>query len=165
MNLNFYSPHNANSLEGLQAALQDQMEKLDQIRNISISNSKTNQVQQSLQPQRYYLDCGVKEDWEEFLKINYNLTENQIFEDYKLFLQAKAEIYEDKNKEKLQNMKDKIIGPVGNKNTTEPQSQGANINNGNTIRVDNNTNNIPINRPRMENNAAQFENKGVKHVR
>ena len=107
MNLNFYNPNNLGNLQDLQSNLQEQINKLNELKNLNIT--QPNQViQQPLQPQRYYLDCGNKEDWNEFLRINYNLTEAQIFDDYKLFLQAKAELNEDTNKEKLEEMKQKI---------------------------------------------------------
>lgn len=183
MNLNFYSPHNAGSLENLQTALQDQITKLNQIRNMDLSQA---QVQQPLQPQRYYLDCGCKEDWEEFLKINYNITEDQIFEDYRLFLQAKAELHEDRNKEKLQSMKDKIASPKTldkGKMETQPQvipqqnvhqnlpiNQQVSIQNMEQVNASNiptNFNqNINANNGRqLEKNTNNNENKGVKHVR
>lgn len=107
MNLNFYNPNNLGNLQDLQNNLQEQINKLNDLKNLNI-NQPSQVVQQPLQPQRYYLDCGNKEDWNEFLKINYNLTERQIFDDYKLFLQAKAELSEDTNKEKLEEMKQKL---------------------------------------------------------
>lgn len=58
--------------------------------------------------QPYYLFCGNKNDWDEFLLINYNTTEKNIFDDYKLFLQAKQEILEEQDKNKLSNMKNRI---------------------------------------------------------
>ena len=67
-----------------------------------------------LDEKRYYLDCGNKEDWEQFLKVNYDITEKQIFDDYKLFLQAKAELNEDANREKLDKMKQKLTNKEGN---------------------------------------------------
>ena len=108
MNLNFYQPDNNNYLESLRNTLTDQINKLDQLKNINTNTLQQNINTQTNQPQRYYLDCGIKEDWQEFLKLNYGITETQIFEDYKLFLQAKAELHEDKNKEKLEIMKNKL---------------------------------------------------------
>ena len=111
MNLNFYQPDGSNNnyIEGLRNALNDQMAKLDQLRNVNFNQSnQQTKVNQPLQPQRYYLDCGIKEDWDEFLRINYAITEAQIFEDYRLYLQAKAEIDKDNNKQKLEAMKNKL---------------------------------------------------------
>jgi hypothetical protein len=172
MNLNFYSPNNTNTLEGLQNALQEQMDKLDQIRNMGLTAKQNTPVSQPLQPQRYYVDCGMKEDWEEFLKINYNITEFQMFEDYKLFLQAKAELYEDNNKEKLQTMKDKILGPnKHNKHNNLPitqqvkvDSQGPTTNATNTSSNNNEYSNKNI-RYTSENVSNNNENKGGKHAR
>ena len=134
MNLNFYQPDNNNYLENLRNTLNDQINKLDQLRNVSLnaaSNNPNNQNVQPLQPQRYYLDCGVKEDWEEFLKLNYNITETQIFEDYRLFLQAKAELHEDANKEKLEQMKSKLAP----KQLKEERMKLRDVKMGETVRV------------------------------
>lgn len=58
---------------------------------------KQPQMQQNIQQQEqpYYLFCGNKTDWDEFLMLNYNITEQNIFDDYKLFLQAKQEDLKD----------------------------------------------------------------------
>ena len=80
MNLNFYQPENNSYLENLRATLNDQLTKLDQLKNTTLNTLTPQQnVTQPLQPQRYYLDCGIKEDWQEFLRLNYGITENQIF--------------------------------------------------------------------------------------
>lgn len=123
MNLNFYNPSAmGTNLENLQMNLQDQIDKLNQIRNIGLNQTANSQVKQT---QRYYLDCGNREDWNQFLKINYGITENQIFSDYKLFLQAKAELNENKDKEKLEEMKRKITAPSaeekGNVHSIQPE--------------------------------------------
>lgn len=160
MNLNFYQPDNNNYLENLRNTLNDQINKLDQLRNVSLnvaSNNPNNQNVQPLQPQRYYLDCGVKEDWEEFLKLNYNITETQIFEDYRLFLQAKTELHEDANKEKLEQMKSKLAPKQLKEermkqyasNNTNANNQLPNANSQQTLEKSNNNN----------------QNKGGKHVR
>lgn len=107
MNLNFYNP-NATTLESLQNSLQEQFNKLNELKSIQIGQQSAPKIQQPLQEQRYLVDCGNKEDWNEFLRLNYNLTEREMFDDYKLFLQAKAELSEDNNKEKLEAMKQKI---------------------------------------------------------
>ena len=132
MNLNFYQPDNNNYLENLRNTLNDQIAKLDQLRNVSLNpsgggqNTNNTKVNQPLQPQRYYLDCGIKEDWEEFLKLNYGITEAQIFDDYRLFLQAKLELSQDNDKEKLEAMKNKL----------KPKQQQK----GHKVNVPNNTN-------------------------
>ena len=121
MNLNFYQPENNSYLESLRNNLNEQIAKLDQLRNISL-NQKPNAVTTEIsnQPKRYYLDCGIKADWDEFLKLNYGLTETQIFDDYRLFLQAKTELSKDADKEKLEAMKNKLKpkGPIDVANNT-----------------------------------------------
>ena len=118
MNLNFYNPQ-TNGLEELQRSLQDQLVKLDELKKVqNIITNPAPVVNPNPRPQldekRYYLDCGNKEDWEQFLKVNYDITEKQIFDDYKLFLQAKAELNEDANREKLDKMKQKLTNKEGN---------------------------------------------------
>lgn len=172
MNLNFYSPNHAGNLESLQTALQDQITKLDQIRNIHLSNynkpqNQNTQQSPNLNPQRYYVDCGIKEDWDEFLRIHYNLTEKQIFEDYMLFLQAKAEIYEDANKEKLETMKKKLIAP----DTSKEYKIESTVNEKSKVTDgSNNTNNsykghISNNGQKLEKNMQNNENRGVNNAR
>ena len=148
MNLNFYNPNNANNLESLQSALQEQINKLDQLRNMSLKP----QVNQPLQEQRYYVDCGKKEEWDQFLKLNYGITEEQIFSDYRLFLQAKEELNQDTNKEKLEEMKRKIA----------PKRIKENASN---IATANNQPPNVINTERLEEDNKRNENKGVKYVR
>lgn len=58
--------------------------------------------------QPYYLFCGNKNDWDEFLMLNYGITEQSIFNDYKLFLQAKQELLEEQGQNKIDTMKDRI---------------------------------------------------------
>ena len=148
MNLNFYNPNNANNLESLQNALQEQINKLDQLRNMSLKP----QVNQPLQEQRYYVDCGKKEEWDQFLKLNYGITEEQIFSDYRLFLQAKEELSQDTNKEKLEEMKRKIAPKRIKENAS------------NIATVNNQPPNV-INTERLEEDNKRNENKGVKYVR
>lgn len=147
MNLNFYQPDNNNYLENLRNTLNDQINKLDQLRNVSNQAYQPNNNQtNNPQPQRYYLDCGIKEDWQQFLKLNYGITENQIFEDYKLFLQAKAELHEDANKEKLEAMKNKLASKqkepkIRNVNDTSANSnQSINRNNKQSTEISKNIN-------------------------
>ena len=148
MNLNFYNPNNANNLESLQNALQEQINKLDQLRNMSLKP----QVNQPLQEQRYYVYCGKKEEWDQFLKLNYGITDQQIFSDYRLFLQAKEELSQDTNKEKLEEMKRKIAPKRIKENAS------------NIATVNNQPPNV-INTERLEEDNKRNENKGVKYVR
>lgn len=71
-----------------------------------------NNTQQNVQSCKkpYYLYCGDKKDWDEFLQLNYGITEQIIFDDYKLFLQAKQELMEEQGQNKINNMKDRIRG-------------------------------------------------------
>lgn len=123
MNLNFYNPSNSASLENLQMSLQEQIEKLDQLRNLDFNQPRRQQPP----PQRYYLDCGNQADWEQFLNINYGITEAQIFEDYRLFLQAKAELSQSQDKERLEEMKKKISLPNERRNNEQSHLQPAGV--------------------------------------
>lgn len=123
MNLNFYNPSNSASLENLQMSLQEQIEKLDQLRNLDFNQPR----RQQLPPQRYYLDCGNQADWEQFLNINYGITEAQIFEEYRLFLQAKAELSQSQDKERLEEMKKKISLPNERRNNEQSHLQSAGV--------------------------------------
>lgn len=175
MNLNFYNPNTMGSLESLQSNLEEQINKLQNLRNLP-NNINIQKAPPQLSEQRYYLDCGNKEDWVEFLKLNYNLTEKQIFDDYKLFLQAKAELAEDNNKEKLEAMKQKIsprlsvesVKPKEDNYIDTPQQQvyqeSAQIN------VPNNTSNNTqcteqTDFNRLPKNTIHNANKGVKYAR
>ena len=119
MNLNFYptdfNKQNINpyttllGLDGssiLQQFQQNAENKLQQLQ--SQIPSQFTQTQQNTTQQPYYLFCGNKNDWDEFLLLNYNITEQNIFDDYKLFLQAKQEIIQERGQNKIDNMKDKI---------------------------------------------------------
>jgi len=153
MNLNFYNPNNQNYLESLQQSINDYTNKLNQLKDITLGNSAPQPA--GLNPKHYYLDCGIKDDWDEFLRINYNLNENQIFEDYKLFLQAKVELHEDTDKEKLEAMKKKLSS-----SSREKIKENAS-----------NTTNTPIkhvsdiHKATMEQNTNSNQGKGDKHVR
>ena len=116
MNLNIYG-QGSNTIQDLEANLKSQYEKLNQLKMMSNNLQAQNPVQPQLvpnqqtnmvQPQRYYLDCGIKEDWDEFLRLNYGITEKAIFDDYKLFLQAKQEIQDEQGRNKLESMKSRI---------------------------------------------------------
>lgn len=160
MNLNFYNPNHVNNLQDLQNNLQEQINKLNELKNINITATPTSVVQQPLQPQRYYLDCGNKDDWNEFLRINYNLTEAQIFDDYKLFLQAKAELSEDTNKEKLEEMKLKIQPHRKEKENSISQyvsEQSNNIKQSNTqsVQTQNIQQPIQYNQPQYNEQSSQ----------
>lgn len=132
MNLNIYGQSSANNIQDLEANLKAQLDKLNQLKlatqNVSNQFSQQSLLQPQTQPQvqnngvqqqRYCIDCGLKEDWDEFLKLNYGITEKEIFDDYKLFLQAKQEIINEQGRNKLESMKDRI---KNNKNTlVKPQ--------------------------------------------
>ena len=116
MNLNIYG-QGSNTIQDLEANLKSQYEKLNQLKMMSNNLQAQNPVQSQLvpnqqnnmvQPQRYYLDCGIKEDCDEFLRLNYGITEKAIFDDYKLFLQAKQEIQDEQGRNKLESMKYRI---------------------------------------------------------
>lgn len=138
MNLNIYGQSGANNIQELESNLKSQLDKLNQLK--LMTQNVPNQVSQPpvvqppqvpnnpIQPQRYCIDCGIKEDWDEFLKLNYNITEKQIFDDYKLFLQAKQEIVNEQGRSKLESMKERIknskVGGIGNINTNvQPTTQ------------------------------------------
>ena len=89
---------------------------------------------------------------DQFLKLNYGITEEQIFSDYRLFLQAKEELSQDTNKEKLEEMKRKIA----------PKRIKENASN---IAAANNQPPNVINTERLEEENKRNENKGVKYVR
>ena len=187
MNLNFYNPSHATSLEGLQNSLQEQIAKLNELKSVQIQGMNPPKIQQPLQEQRYYLDCGNKQDWVEFLRINYGLTETQIFDDYKLFLQAKAELNEDNNKEKLEAMKQKLSPnkkeepPIHQPQVAPTQEQSnmfkqnvpsqnisqqtvGNINASNNTTISN-ANINQTNNNKLATNTNYNENKGVKYAR
>lgn len=116
MNLNIYGQNSPTTIQDLEASLKSQYDRLNQLKLMSnnLQNNQNNlQPQQdiqanNMQSQRYYLDCGNKEDWDEFLKLNYGITEKNIFDDYKLFLQAKQEIIDEQGRSKLESMKERI---------------------------------------------------------
>lgn len=125
MNLNFYptdfnqqhiNPYTTllglDSGSVLQQFQQNAENKLQQLQNQVPAQFSQNQQNNTQQP--YYLFCGNKNDWDEFLLLNYNITEQNIFDDYKLFLQAKQEIIQERGQNKIDSMKDKIRN---NKNT------------------------------------------------
>lgn len=143
--MNYYN-HNT-SIESLQNNLDEQIAKLNELRSFKPAPQKV------VQETRYYLDCGNKKDWVEFLNIHYNLTEEQMFDDYKLFLQAKAEVFEDTNKEKLEAMKAKLSTK---KQVTKHESVNKPI-----IGTNSTANN---NKPNIQNNT-NIENKGDKYAR
>lgn len=140
MNLNIYGQSGANNIQELESNLKSQLDKLNQLK--LMTQNVPNQISQPpvvqppqvannpIQPQRYCIDCGIKEDWDEFLKLNYNITEKQIFDDYKLFLQAKQEIVNEQGRSKLESMKERIknskVGGMGNISTNvQPTTQSV----------------------------------------
>lgn len=93
MNLNFYQNPYTEQFNQLYGQLQSQL-----------------QNQQFNQNQPYVIVCGKKEYWDEFLQLNYGLTEKDIFDDYKIFLQAKSEQSQQENQNKLQRFKEQLGG-------------------------------------------------------
>ena len=69
--------------------------------------------------------------------LNYNITEQNIFDDYKLFLQAKQEVLKEKGQTRINAMKDKIRG-----NNTRVQTDGIIQSN---VKPDKNTQSSNIN--------------------
>lgn len=112
-------------------------------------------IQQSQQGQQnnksYYLFCGDKADWDEFLYLNYGITEEDIFEDYKLFLQAKQELIEEQGKNRINNMKNKIVNNKMVDSTLKSNVKPKQVQENDTVRVNNNVTNRdnvkPNNRP------------------
>lgn len=107
---NNFNPYaNVLGLENNQAFqnIQKNMEnKLNQVQQIQNQFAQQTVQQENKQP--YYLFCGNKADWDEFLILNYGITEQAIFDDYKLFLQAKQEILEEQGQKQKDTMKEKI---------------------------------------------------------
>ena len=87
-NTQYVSPYQTAdlNLKKLQQETENRLKQINQMtNNIGIRQPQVQQnVQQQEQP--YYLFCGNKTDWDEFLMLNYNITEQNIFDDYKLFL-------------------------------------------------------------------------------
>lgn len=133
MNLNFYpsdfnqpvnpyiNPIGFNSNNITQQFQQNAENKLQQLQS-QISNQFTPQGQNNQSQQPYYLFCGNKNDWDDFLMLNYGITEKTIFDDYKLFLQAKQEILEEQGQNKINTMKDKIRNKGNTKGFTNVDS-------------------------------------------
>lgn len=139
MNLNFYpsnfnqpniNPYstllgldNGNALNRFQSETEGRLQQLqsqmnqNQLQNNFIPQGQT-QNQNAQQGQPYYLFCGNKNDWDDFLLLNYGITEKTIFDDYKLFLQAKQEILEEQGQNKINIMKDKIRNKNNSKGVT-----------------------------------------------
>jgi hypothetical protein len=111
------------------------------------------QPQPNIQPNNksYYLFCGDKADWDEFLYLNYGITEEDIFEDYKLFLQAKQELIEEQGKNRINSMKDKIANNKVVDSSIKSNVKPKQVQDNGTVGIDNNTINRdsikPNNRP------------------
>lgn len=142
-NLNFYPNENKVNpyLDNLNNLYQNAVQNLQQF-----NNQYTPQNVQKENEQAYYLYCGKKDDWQEFLSINYGITEEQIFDDYKLYLQAKQEILQEQGQNKINNMKDKIKSGVG-------------VNIDNAIKSDIKPNNMELNIESNNQRSKQTSNK------
>lgn len=171
MNLNFY-PNNYNQqpmnpyfnllgidnnkvLQNFQQTAENQLQNLQQ--NIQNQFAPQNQTQQP-----YYLYCGNKNDWDEFLMLNYGITERNIFDDYKLFLQAKQELVEEQGQNKINTMKDKlknkdtmVVPDASIQSNVKPTKQPNNVN-----RNPNSVNNGDISKP--NNRQLEHNNKQIK---
>lgn len=117
MNNNMYNPYNVllgldgkAGLNQIQQNTENRLQQLQQLQNqYNITNNlQQNNTQTQNTQQPYYLFCGNKNDWDEFLILHYGITEQNIFDDYRLFLQAKQEILEEQGKNKKDTMKDKL---------------------------------------------------------
>ena len=99
----------AKSFQKIQQDTQNRLQQLQSVIGVQPHNNQYN-IQQGIEKneQPYYLFCGNKEDWDEFLLLNYGITEQTIFDDYKLFLQAKQELQNEQGQNKINVMKDRI---------------------------------------------------------
>lgn len=114
MNLNFYptdfnQPNINPYLNMLGVDTNKLMQNFQQTAESQLKQLQNQFVPQNQNTQQpYYILCGNKKDWDEFLWLNYKMTEKDIFDDYKLFLQAKQELLEEQGQNKINTMKDKI---------------------------------------------------------
>lgn len=110
-NFNAYSNllgfENNPNFQNIQKNVENRINQVQQFQNQFTQQN----VQQENKP--YYLFCGNKSDWDEFLILNYGITEQTIFDDYKLFLQAKQELIEEQGQQQKNTMKDKIRNNKG----------------------------------------------------
>lgn len=111
---NNYNPYTAisdynSNFQKIQQDTQNRLQQLQSVIGVQPHNNQYN-IQQGIEKnkQPYYLFCGNKEDWDEFLLLNYGITEQTIFDDYKLFLQAKQELQNEQGQNKINVMKDRI---------------------------------------------------------
>lgn len=111
---NNYNPYTAisdynSNFQKIQQDTQNRLQQLQSVIGVQPHNNQYN-IQQGIEKnkQPYYLFCGNKEDWNEFLLLNYGITEQTIFDDYKLFLQAKQELQNEQGQNKINVMKDRI---------------------------------------------------------
>ena len=120
---NIYNPYatllGLNGQEALKQFQQNAENKLQQLQGQFTNNLQQNNTQNQNVQQPYYLFCGNKTDWDEFLMLHYGMTEQAIFDDYKLFLQAKQELLEEQGKNKKDTMKDKLRNNTHDKSTVK----------------------------------------------
>ena len=100
----------------IQKNLDNRLNQIQQLQNNYHVNQQQSNQEELKQP--YYLFCGDKNDWDEFLMLNYGMTEKSIFDDYKFFLQAKQEILQEQGQNKIDSMKDKIRNKNNDKGLT-----------------------------------------------
>lgn len=115
---NTYTPYGAmynNNFDfKLQQMQQNASDRLNQVQELT--NQLVQPMQQSNNTQQpYYLFCGNKREWDEFLILNYGITENDIFNDYKVFLQAKQELADEQGQNRIDTMKNKLRNKGRNK--------------------------------------------------
>ena len=122
MNLNFYNPQNQ-SLDDMQRNLQEQMRKLEQLRSLSVPNNLPSQNSINIPvpnnpvpeqkpantaPEAFYDNIKNLKNWNLFLETVYGITDDEMFQDYKLFMTALDEVEKDESREKLESMKAKL---------------------------------------------------------
>lgn len=171
MNLNFYptdfnQPHINPYLNMLGVDTNKLVQNFQQT-----AENQLKQIQNQFVPQNqdlqqpYYILCGNKKDWDEFLWLNYGMTEKNIFDDYKLFLQAKQELLEEQGQNKINTMKDKIknkdnmvIPDATVQSNIKPEKQFVQSNNiiRDSISVNNGDISEPVNR-QLESNKRQIK--------
>ena len=68
---------------------------------------------------QYPVECVSKELFNEFLQVEYGISEDEFFAEYKLYLDAKQEIEQEKINDKKEKMKAKIKGGKSKKPVAE----------------------------------------------
>lgn len=130
MNLNFYNPSSVGgpSIDDLQKALQEQLGQLQKLKDFQLKGNGLNQPginnmsidqqintmnnppqnNQTQTPEGFYDNFRNLKNWNLFLETVYELNDDQMLSDYKLFNKALAEVQENESQEKLNQMKTKL---------------------------------------------------------